>query len=236
MTTALSWWLISTLLGLFSLPVCWRLFSRLGDRGLGFARPLGLLITGYLLWIGASVGFLQNSFSGVIGATLVLMLSGFWTGLGYWRQIYQWLKENWRTVALMEVLFAIAFLSWTFVRANNPEIEFTEKPMELAFINGILQSERFPPADPWLSGYAISYYYFGYVLLTVFIWLSGVSSAVAFNLGNALWFGLCVVGAYSILYNLNRAIIDIYFLLINRDTSRSCRCHNSPPITALSKE
>lgn len=102
----------------------------------------------------------------------------------------------------MEVIFAVAFVIWAFIRANNPEIEFTEKPMELAFINGILQSERFPPIDPWLSGYAISYYYFGYVLLTVFTWLSGVSTGVAFNLGNALWFGLCTLAAYSILFNM----------------------------------
>ncbi len=39
--------------------------------------------------------------------------------------------------------------------------------MELAFINAILRSPAFPPHDPWLSGYAISYYYFGYVLVAM---------------------------------------------------------------------
>ena len=53
-----------------------------------------------------------------------------------------------------------------FVRANNPEISTAggEKWMETAFINAILHSPMFPPHDPWLSGYAISYYYFGYVM------------------------------------------------------------------------
>ena len=60
-----------------------------------------------------------------------------------------------------------------FVRAANPEILGTEKPMELAFINAILRSPAFPPHDPWLSGYAISYYYFGYVLVAMLAsWLA----------------------------------------------------------------
>ena len=39
--------------------------------------------------------------------------------------------------------------------------------MEIAFINGILQSDHFPPQDPWLSGFGISYYYFGYVMMSM---------------------------------------------------------------------
>ena len=59
----------------------------------------------------------------------------------------------------------------------------TEKPMELAFINAIMRSPTFPPSDPWLSGYAISYYYFGYVLVALLAKLTALPGAVAFNLG-----------------------------------------------------
>jgi uncharacterized membrane protein len=105
----------------------------------------------------------------------------------------------------MEILFALTFVGWAWVRANNPEITGTEKPMELAFINSILHSDGFPPRDPWLSGYAISYYYFGYVLLSMMIRLSSVTAGVGFNLGNSLWFALVAVGSYSIVYNwINR--------------------------------
>ena len=74
--------------------------------------------------------------------------------------------------------------------------------MEFAFLNGILRSDRFPPLDPWLSGYAISYYYFGYVMLAVLVRLSGVASAVGFNLGVASWFALTILGAFSVSYSL----------------------------------
>jgi len=61
--------------------------------------------------------------------------------------------------------------------------------MELAFINSILKSPGFPPQDPWLSGFAISYYYFGYVIIAMLIRITGVTSGVGFNLtsGHVVW-------------------------------------------------
>ena len=78
----------------------------------------------------------------------------------------------------------------------------TEKPMELAFINAILHSPVFPPHDPWLSGYAISYYYFGYVMVAMLAKLGGVPGSVAFNLGVAMVFGVSASGIYGMVYNL----------------------------------
>ncbi|MGH2619718.1 MAG: DUF2298 domain-containing protein [Anaerolineales bacterium] len=196
----IAWWLASSLLGLLALPLVFRIFHRLPDRGYAFARPLGLLVSSYVLWLGASLGLLPNSRGGALGAVLVLAAIG--VALGQRADIRDWLRRNLRTVLWMEGVFALSFLLWAFVRANNPEIVATEKPMELAFLNGILRSSTFPPNDPWLSGYAISYYYFGYVMMALLTWLSGAASGVAFNLANALWFGLVAVGSYSVLYNL----------------------------------
>jgi uncharacterized membrane protein len=46
-------------------------------------------------------------------------------------------KENKGLVISQEAVFVAAFLIWAIVRGANPEISGTEKPMELAFINGI---------------------------------------------------------------------------------------------------
>ena len=196
----LAWWLASTILGLLALPIVYRIFNRLPDRGYAFARPVGLMATGYLLWLGASLGFMPNSRGGALGAVLLVAALGL--ALGKRDEIRQWLRSNRRTVLWMEAVYAGSFLLWAFVRANNPEIQFTEKPMELAFLNGILRSDAYPPIDPWLSGYGISYYYFGYVMIALLTWLTGVSSGLAFNLANALWFALVALGSYSLLYNL----------------------------------
>jgi len=72
----------------------------------------------------------------------------------------------------------------------------------LAFINAILRSEYFPPHDPWLSGFAISYYYFGYVIISMIAKITATPGSVAFNLGISLVFSLTAIGTYGIVFNL----------------------------------
>ena len=74
--------------------------------------------------------------------------------------------------------------------------------MEIAFINAIIHSPNFPPHDPWLSGYAISYYYFGYVMTAMLAEITSTVGSVAFNLMISLVFALSAIGAYGLLYNL----------------------------------
>jgi uncharacterized membrane protein len=74
--------------------------------------------------------------------------------------------------------------------------------MEIAFINGTLRSDYFPPQDPWLSGFAISYYYFGYVLLAMVTRLTGLISTTAFNLFIPTLFAMTLTAALGIVANL----------------------------------
>ncbi|MCL4395237.1 MAG: DUF2298 domain-containing protein [Chloroflexi bacterium] len=115
-----------------------------------------------------------------------------------------WLRENLTLVVVVEVVFTLAFFAWVLVRAYMPDITATEKPMEFAFLNGVLQSAHFPPRDPWLAGYGISYYYFGYIMMGMLTMLSGVVSSIAFNLGIALLFALAATGAFGLAYDLIR--------------------------------
>ena len=198
----IAWWLASALLGALALPLSFRLFQRLPDRGLAFSRPLGLLVASYTLWLGASLGGLRNSLGGALGGVLVLAGVGWVAGRGNWQELRSWLSAHRRLALAEEAVLLAGFALWAFVRANNPEIQHTEKPMELAFINGILRSPSYPPLDPWLSGHAISYYYFGYVMIALLTRLTGVTAGVAFNLANALWFGMVATGSYGLLVNL----------------------------------
>jgi len=196
------WWLIIEILGLAALPLAYRLFRNLPDRGYAFARPLGILLTSYVLWIGASFGFLRHSWGGIVFSILVVAVFSWWFYSRENRGLASFLRGNRRVVIANEVLFALAFVLFAIYRAYNPEIMGTEKPMEFAFLNAILRSDTFPPHDPWLSGFGISYYYFGYLMMAMLTRLSGVASAVAFNLAIALLFALTVTGAYALVYNL----------------------------------
>jgi uncharacterized membrane protein len=99
----------------------------------------------------------------------------------------------------------VAFILWAVLRAYATfkiDTAGGEKFMEIAFLNAILRSVHFPPLDPWLSGFSISYYYFGYVMMAVMTRLSGAPSGVAFDLYDALLFALTLVGAFGVVYNL----------------------------------
>ena len=204
MVQFLLWYLTIVLVGLLALPVAYRFFPFLSDRGYTLARTLGLLLWGFFFWLLASLHILQNDIGGVLVALMLLAGLSLWAsgGIKGWGELFEWLKGRVRLVAITEVLFLAAFAFLAVMRAASPDIAGTEKPMELAFINAILRSASFPPADPWLSGYAISYYYFGYVLVAILARFTGVSAGFAFNLGIALVFALTAIGSYGVVYTL----------------------------------
>ena len=116
-----------------------------------------------------------------------------------------WWRDNRSLVILTELLFAILFFGWALYRAHQNGLTGTEKPMELAFLSAAQRSLSFPPADPWMSGYAISYYYMGYIMSAALASLSGISSAIGFNLTNASMFSLTGIAAFGVAFNLVRS-------------------------------
>jgi YYY domain-containing protein len=206
MSSFFSWYLLITLLGWMAVPLAYRLFSALADRGYTLARAFGLLIWGYVFWLSASLGIAQNDIGGL---WLGLIVLGGLSAWAYFTQsairsteLISFLKQNKRLILTTELIFLITFAFMALVRASNPEIVGTEKPMELMMINGIMNSPEFPPRDLWLSGYSISYYHFGYVMTSMIALVTGVPATMAFNLMIALIFGLAAVGSYGIVYNL----------------------------------
>lgn len=218
MLTFLLWYLLSTLIGWLTFPLLYRLLPSLPGRGYGLARPAGLLLWGYLFWIGASLGLLQNDVGGAVLALILLAGLSAWAlfsgrkddGARSWPEqarrslgeILSWAQVQRRVLWTSEALFLFAFAFLALLRAANPDLVGTEKPMELAFINAILRAPSFPPPDPWLSGYAISYYYFGYILTALLARLSGVWGSVAHNLMTALTFALAAQSSHAILFDL----------------------------------
>ena len=215
------WYITITILGLLTFPLAYRLLPALADRGYALSRSLGLLIWAFVFWLAVSLGISQNTVGGLLLALAVLAGLSVWAN---WRveqtpgttdgasarrftlqPVFDWLKSNLRYIFSIEILFLLAFVALAFVRANNPDLTGTEKPMEIAFINAIVHSPSFPPHDPWLSGYAISYYYFGYVMTAMLAEITATVGSVAFNLMISLVFALSAIGAYGLLYNLLQA-------------------------------
>ncbi len=198
----IGWYLSILILGWLVFPVSSRLLPFLPDRGVTLSKALGLILWGFIYWLLASLNVIANDSGGVLLSLLILVGLGLLAGRGRWSELAVWLRTQLRVVITSELLFLLAFAFWAVVRAAAPEAAGTEKPMELAFINAILHSPQFPPHDPWLAGYSISYYYFGYIIVALLARVSGLAGEVGFNLGVAGWFGLTAVTAYGVLYNL----------------------------------
>lgn len=202
---ALRWWAVLALFGAAALPLSYVLLRRLPDRGYAFARMLGLMLVSYVFWLAGSLGFSANQTGGIWLALALVAGVSLWVYRrfrGADEPLSTWLRGHLGAVLASELLFALVFALWVWVRSQNPAISATEKPMEFAFLNGVGRSPVFPPLDPWLSGYSISYYYFGYVMTSVVGRMAGVTEAIAFNLAIAWLVAGTALGAYGLVYNL----------------------------------
>lgn len=220
-------YLVIQVMTVAALPLALRFFAALPDRGYGLARLLGILLTGYIFWIGYSFGLLRNEIGGAWLAVGVVALISVMVGrraakqenerLGDWRveigdlddapqsPIFTLHSPNLpslRYILLVEALFLLAFAAWAWVRAHDPAADHTEQPMDLMFMHSIRASLTYPPQDAWLSGYPISYYYFGYWLFNMVGLLAGQTVGVTYNLAQAAWFALLLSGAFGVVYNL----------------------------------
>ena len=203
LTQFLLWYLVVLLIHVAALPLAARLFGALPDRGYALARPLGILLTGYLFWLGYSLGLVRSEAGGAWLALLAFAALSVALGRG---EIAQWRRggrrfDRWGVV-FTELFFLVAFAAWAAVRAHDPAADHTEEPMDLMFMNSIWFSPTYPPQDAWLAGFPISYYYFGYWLLTTLGRLAGQPPEIAYTLGQATWWALLLTGSYAIVYNL----------------------------------
>ncbi len=205
-----AWWLWMTLAGAAAFPLCLRLLGGLPDRGYTLARALGLLLATFIFWLLVSFGLLDNSAGSIaLSWLMLLMFSLFlYERFAEREEIANWWRENRMVVVTAELLFIVLFFGWALFRAHQNDITGTEKPMELAFFSATQRSIAFPPDDPWMSGYAISYYYMGYVMWSALSTLSGVSSAIGFNLTVASLFALAGATAFGVACNLVRSRIQ----------------------------
>lgn len=201
----LIWWLMASLVGLAGLPLAGWLLRALPDRGYAVARPLGLLLTGYLAWLLAMLGLAPFAAPALVAAALVV------AGLGVaavggpratWLAARASLRARWRGMLAAEALFLGALLAAVWMRAHDPTPWGTERPMDFAFFNAIGRSGLFPPADPWLAGFSINYYYFGYLLMAAMARLTALEPSVAYNLALALIFAMTAQGVAGLIANL----------------------------------
>ncbi|GAB4516209.1 MAG: hypothetical protein Kow0047_28150 [Anaerolineae bacterium] len=200
------WWAAMAAVGALAWPITFIAFPHLRDRGHGFARLIGWLLIGWIVWILASLRLLRQSLPAIgLAALLVLAVS-----VALWRrrrgEIAAFWQANRGLVWAEEGLWASAYLAFVLIRLLNPDLwqpwNGGEKFMEFAFLNAIVRSPHFPPYDPYFAGGYINYYYYGLYLVGLMVRITGIASSVAFNLAVPTLFAATITGAFSLAYSL----------------------------------
>ena len=204
MLDALSWYIAVQILGFLAFPAGFLLSKRLPDRGFTLVKPAAMVFFSYVLWMLGLSHIAPNTQFTIVAILVVAAIPSVLLFRKNLNEIKEFIQKNWPMLMAAEVLFLGFFLMWLGIISEVPAINHTEKPMDFGFMNAVLQSQFFPPEDPWLSGSSISYYYFGHFMMAFLTQMTGVASNVGYNLGVALVPGLVAIGAFGLVYNLVR--------------------------------
>lgn len=204
MLDAALWYLALQLFAFAALPLAWRAFSRMPDRGYAFSKPFGLLAVGFFVWLIGLTQTIPNSRFTVLLALALIAALSLIAARRHRQEIVVFLRTNARAALAMEAVFAAVFVGAALLRASVPDVVHTEQSMDLMFLNSVVASPYYPPNDPWLAGERVSYYYLGYLLIGAVSMLTGVASSVAYNLGLASYAAVAAAAAFGIASNLVR--------------------------------
>ena len=204
----LSWLAVIELIGLAALPLAARILHRSPDCGALSARIVGIVVIGWIVWIGASLDLWPATL-----ATVAVVTSGL--AVVCWAPVLlrrsgaspPELPQPGHYLSSLGV-FLVPFGIFLAYRAINPDFWQTfyggEKPFELAYLRAVANSETFPPYDPWFADGVINYYYYGWHLFASMIKLSGVGVALGFQLAIATVAGLLALQCVAVATLLTR--------------------------------
>jgi YYY domain-containing protein len=196
----LMWILTVEVLGLACLPLLRAFFENRRDAAL-LSRPVGLALVAYLGWalsLSKSLGFERGT---LLLAIALIGIASFFV----WRSARRaaperfWGPEETRAALFFWVPAAV----FVMIRAAAPEVLGAEKFMDLAFLNSLTRSGAMPPADPWMSGHTINYYYWGYLLAAALAKISAVPTFVSYNLTVATFAGYSFTAAACLALRLS---------------------------------
>ena len=194
-------WYIALMLITWGLaPAVRWLLGGLPDKGATVARPAALL---FVLW---PTWFLSGSVdipftSAGIWLTLAVLAFISWA----WAYKQQWIVRDWiRTLLIVEAVSLVTFALYVWLRGYTPQLAYTEKPMDMMFMTSSYRTDSIPPADAWMAGETINYYYLGYLIHGTLSRIVGISTWTGYNLALATTASMAFVAAGGAAFNIIR--------------------------------
>ncbi|MCX5795118.1 MAG: DUF2298 domain-containing protein [Elusimicrobia bacterium] len=109
-------------------------------------------------------------------------------------------KEEFSEVLRFEGFYLPFLLSCClFLPFMSSALPFGERMMDSSFVTGVWAQRSYPMQDPWLAGYPLRYYVFGYYPVWAVGFLSGQNPLVVYNMALAFTFANYASGLYLLL-------------------------------------
>ncbi|MDR2356567.1 MAG: DUF2298 domain-containing protein [Oscillospiraceae bacterium] len=218
-TRFLLWWCVLLAIGVVYYPMTRAVFGRFESKGYIFSKVIGVALSGYVSWALSSLGVLPFR----AWALTLPILAGLAVNLFI---VHRRGKRDAGaapdilppSVFRHEALFMLLLAAWSYIRGVCPDIIGLEKFMDFGLVNSILRSEHFPPHDMWYAGHTVNYYYLGQYFAAYLTKLTGINSAVAYNLMIASLFAFAFMQAY----NIGQFLLELF-------TSRPGRASGNAP-------
>lgn len=218
LTPIMQWWMTLLVLGIGFFPLSAFMFRKFSDKGYIFGKVLGLVVSGWLVWLCSSLHIIKFTGAGCFVLPVVCFVINYGLAIFFCKKKKVKLGEFFgltdgsavfMKAIWYEVLFFAVFAMLLYMKCFRPDFSWqTEGGMDYGFMISMLKSDYMPPEDFWYSGTDLNYYYLGQYFCTYLTRLSGVSIKVAYNLA------LMTVGAFCVVlsYSLAARIFEVYMI------------------------
>jgi len=217
--SAISWYIVLQMLSIISIPLLWLVFKYSKFPFIGSIKIISLILFSFISWICLSFNLLIFNLSNLYFLIFIIFSISLILFIKNRKKLVAFIYKNKNSFIKYELIFAASFIVFLLIRSINPDLWHPyrggEKPMELAYLNAILNSNYMPPIDPWFSGAIMNYYYFGFFIFGMLIKLSQVSPYIGFNLAVATVFAISLTGLWSLASNISKSKILLPMITVS---------------------
>ncbi len=197
------------LLKFIGFPLVFLLFQKTEDRGFAFAGFFALLCISYVSFLMTSIGFFPFNQTTILVVTFFFTLLSFALFIIKRQEIQLYIQKNFKILFFEAIIFFLCFSAFLAIRFGNPDLWHTsmggEKPMDIALLNALARTTVIPPLDPWFAGESVNYYYFGQLILSIPIKITGISTTIFYNIALAFLFAQTAISMFSLINNTTKS-------------------------------
>lgn len=204
------WYALIQLLAFMTLPLSFTIFKNLKDKGYGLTKVAGVFLFAWINWMLVSLNvwkFYQINLWVLVAA---LFAAAAYFTIRNKKEISGFASQNRKYIIVTESIFLGAYLLFIIIKLFSPDVHNVMghgyngggEPMGMAYLSAIYNDVKFPPHDPWMSGFTLNYYYWGQLMLATVSKVLGYAPKLTYNLSLSLLFALSFIAAFSMSYNM----------------------------------